>query len=373
MKSLPVSNSLPIHNLSSVFKHTTNTYKFYWFLAILDYIRETKNARASIYSLISRMIAKAWYPVNYYRLFYGKQDKLSDLVIKIKLNSFLSENDKENLIINEIQELKNSSDYSYIVKDIIMLGRYVPYRFLRPWFKQELRGMKDSEVTKFLKKYSEVGINNNTELCVYKIVHSSDPYIEIFQIWKYYLLTHNKILTDYCYWHLINHLQKKNPYVPNLSDKLSFPGNRNLKNARNFWEIIFQDTDNFRCIYSGKALNNTNYSLDHFIPWKLVTHDLLWNIIPTFKSINSSKSDSIPSLELYFDRFAEIQNQAFRIVLNKRKENLLEDYVNLFRKEISSIEKLPHNEFSDFLRSNIEPLVQIGKNMGFETNWKYSL
>ncbi|MFO7585650.1 MAG: HNH endonuclease domain-containing protein [Anaerolineales bacterium] len=41
------------------------------------------------------------------------------------------------------------------------------------------------------------------------------------------------------------------------------------------------------------------YSLDHFLPWRYVAHDLLWNILPASKSVNSSKSDSLPHLPRY--------------------------------------------------------------------------
>ncbi|RMD90092.1 MAG: ATP-binding cassette domain-containing protein [Calditrichaeota bacterium] len=37
---LPDSEILPIKYLSAVFKYTTNSYKFYWFLAIFEAFRE---------------------------------------------------------------------------------------------------------------------------------------------------------------------------------------------------------------------------------------------------------------------------------------------------------------------------------------------
>ena len=49
-----------------------------------------------------------------------------------------------------------------------------------------------------------------------------------------------------------------------------------------------------------------SYSLDHFLPWKFVLHDQLWNPIPVSRSANSSKSDSLPSLR-YLEPFVETQ------------------------------------------------------------------
>ncbi len=40
MISLPESKELDVASLSGVFQNTTNSYKFYWFLAILDALQE---------------------------------------------------------------------------------------------------------------------------------------------------------------------------------------------------------------------------------------------------------------------------------------------------------------------------------------------
>ena len=38
--NLPISNNLPIQKLASVFNSTSATYKFYWFLAIIELLEE---------------------------------------------------------------------------------------------------------------------------------------------------------------------------------------------------------------------------------------------------------------------------------------------------------------------------------------------
>ena len=37
---LPSSSIVPIHNLSRVFKNTVSSYKYYWFLSILDIVEK---------------------------------------------------------------------------------------------------------------------------------------------------------------------------------------------------------------------------------------------------------------------------------------------------------------------------------------------
>ena len=43
-------------------------------------------------------------------------------------------------------------------------------------------------------------------------------------------------------------------------------------------------------------------SVDHFVPWQYVAHDELWNLHPTTKSINSSKSNNLPVWDRYFSQ-----------------------------------------------------------------------
>ena len=71
---LPESDELDISRLAAVFSDTTNSYKFYWLLAILDGLRETGQTRFSMRDLSSRMIADVWYPLDYFKLSFGKQD-----------------------------------------------------------------------------------------------------------------------------------------------------------------------------------------------------------------------------------------------------------------------------------------------------------
>ena len=64
---LPDSTNLPIKYLAAVFNKTTNSYKFYWFLVILENVKSGKT-KINIDSLIIDMIGEIWYPINYFKL-----------------------------------------------------------------------------------------------------------------------------------------------------------------------------------------------------------------------------------------------------------------------------------------------------------------
>ncbi|WP_162341178.1 HNH endonuclease domain-containing protein [Cyclobacterium salsum] len=131
-----------------------------------------------------------------------------------------------------------------------------------------------------------------------------------------------------------------------------------------------EDGDLF-CIYSNEEMSMENFSIDHFIPWSFVTHDQLWNLIPTSRSVNSSKGNNFPSLSEYLDPFVEIQHKAFKIFLenNQKHKNLLYDYTTIFKDDLNGIARLKPDEFGNVLKENINPLYQIGENMGFSTDW----
>jgi CRISPR/Cas system Type II protein with McrA/HNH and RuvC-like nuclease domain len=151
-----------------------------------------------------------------------------------------------------------------------------------------------------------------------------------------------------------------------LSEKLEKPSERNLKIANKFWKIFLQENPNSECIYSGKPVLLTDVSLDHFIPWSYVAHDQIWNIVPTSKSVNSSKSNKLPSLELHLENFLKLQYRAFQFHSTKQNLILLEDYRSLFLGE--SLEKITHfseSYFTGFLKKQTVYQIETAKNMGF--------
>ena len=71
---LPVADTeIDVRTLSTVFNNTTGTYKFYWFLSLLDLVCEHNLSRFSDREIVAQMVANAWYPVIYFRLSFGIQ------------------------------------------------------------------------------------------------------------------------------------------------------------------------------------------------------------------------------------------------------------------------------------------------------------
>ena len=129
-----------------------------------------------------------------------------------------------------------------------------------------------------------------------------------------------KIIKGWIYYKIICFLQKRNPNVPAIAFKIEAPKSRNLTRA------------------------------------------------PTFKNINSSKSDNLPSYQEYIDKFCSVQYEAFCYLCDKKKEKDLDCYIDVMRLEnpFEFLKYKSREEFNDKLKQTISPIYQIALNQGFE-------
>ena len=362
----PKSTDLPVNHLAAAFSDTTNSYKFYWLLAILEKVK-IGITKINIDDLIIEMIGEVWYPINYFKLSFGRQDQFENAVKQIQQKLGYPKDINKPELIKQLGQNKVTYEISQLTHK---LSRWVPQRFLRPWFADELRGMQDQFVNNAIIERAGRDYINVSKPSLYRFTDGNK--IEISPLWKDYLLLHLKILKGFTYWHLIKYLQKRNPNVANIPTKLFQPKQRQLLNARKFWDIYIATKDRIPCIYSAQPILKDNYSIDHFLPWSFTGHDQLWNLVPTPKEVNSSKSDNLPALN-YINDFIALQYDAFHTVLMKvsGRSKLLEDYSVLFHQTLNEINAIKQSEFTVRMQDNIMPQLQIAKNMGFQNNWVY--
>lgn len=364
---LPNHQKLEIQKLSTVFKSTSTSYKFYWFYSLLKVIEQNKS-EIEMKDLFIQMVVNVWYPNHYFKINFGVQDKLGKLANEAleieELN--LQIDTKATVLTRQLSNFINENPKHSFSENLLKISDYVPFRFIRPWFEAEVKGMKDGKLNRTIKALATVGTS-------YKSPYYFDNDRLVFdEDWFNYFRQHLKIMQDFCLWNLLKYLQKRNPNVPNIAAKL-FPPNskdRSLATQHTFWKsIIEHQNQSIQCIYSKQIIKD--YALDHFIPWSFVTHNQLWNLVPIPQSVNSQKSNNLPKLDLYFEPFADLQYQAFRIGYDLNLKKSLEDYLEVFNTELKQIRKFSENDFKTKLRQQIEPLSQIAANMGFTQNWTY--
>lgn len=340
---------MPVNLLASCFNRTTATYKFYWLLSILEAVESGERVIPKKL-LFSRMIAHAWYTINYFHLSFGKLDNFQKAIEQVKSIEDITVDAERRQIF---EQLSNTSRRE---TEIILqhFDKQVPHWFLSPWF---------PGVNKQKDIYD--GSMIDSRMCLYKLYRN---HIELHPTWIPYLTENVSFLRSFCYWHLAIYLQVRNPNVPDIPNKLfRSPERASLyKQRKEFWDIVLSEKGSIECIYTNKELVLGNYHVEHFVPFSFVSHDLIWNLIPADPSFNSRKSDKLPPIERYFDAYFDLQCEGVEIVRRKSPKNkLLEDYLTIIP-ELFESEDITNVFTRDRLRQVIQPLISIAANNGFE-------
>lgn len=107
---------------------------------------------------------------------------------------------------------------------------------------------------------------------------------------------------------LIDYLQRRNPTIPGIPNKISAPEKRKLEEANRFWRAVVDRAEITDC-YTGKVFNKDSFEqlgqleIDHFIPWSFIASDEIWNLTPTFKRVNINKSNDLPDMDIDLKRW----------------------------------------------------------------------
>lgn len=365
---LPYSEELNIECLGQLFANTSECYKFFWFKAIVGKVTEGKTVLA-YEELVDEMIADAWYMVTEYHLNLGPKDTLQMLVEYIKNThpEIKSCEKKEKLI----EFLKNTTDKEIKSKKLT-LTLNVPYRLQAP-FIENVKGKEwNTGNAKLIER-----INREKRLMYYfEALNGLSTRIIIQEDWARYIVKNQEIIRGWLEYNMILYLQKRNPNVPGIADKLYPPQTKMLAKIQKYWRMIMTVEPVYE-IYDGQLLTEKNISIDHFVPWSYVAHDEMWNLSPTTKPINSSKSNSLPNWDKYFAALAkqeyhtiQLWNQYPKIKdeFDKcAKEHIYSDKIRngLYRSDIGL------EEFAGELQSIILPIYQSAENCGFSKNWVY--
>jgi hypothetical protein len=365
--NLPYSDELDIQHLSRLFDNMSECYKLFWFQAIVDAVIDGKE-KASYDELINQMAADTWYMVSEYKLNLGPKDTLEDLVHYAYKSSGLKSSEKSAKVLVFLQ---NSSDKELIQKKSV-LTLHVPYRLQAPFMPDFKGAAWDGGSADIAAR-----INKHQRLLYYFIMISGlQSEIQFDKRWMDYIRANQEIIKGWIQFNIILYLQRRNPSVPGIANKIYPPDERNLERVKKYWKLIITLSPTHD-IYGGIELTTNDISIDHFVPWSYVAHDELWNLCPTTRNINSSKRNSLPDWRMYFHRLGEIEYEAYKMVqqydsVQKEFDKCAKEHVNnpdvlnkLYRPGLSK------SVFIRNLKEIIEPVYTAASNMGFEF-WRLS-
>lgn len=364
---LPYSEELNIECLGRLFDKRSECYKFFWFKAIVGKVLDGR-LELSYEELVDEMIADAWYMVTEYHLNLGPKDSLESLVHLIKEKyPQLKSSEKKSVLLGYLKDIKDKD----IIREKRTLTRNVPYRLQSPFMPDFKGKVWDVGENKLIAQ-----INQKNRLMYYfNELNGLSTQIIVQEDWARYIKKNQEIIKGWLEYHMIQYIQKRNPNVPGIADKLYPPEKRKLDKVKKYWKLILSIKP-IHEIYGDNLITAKNLSIDHFVPWSYVAHDELWNLNPTTKNINSAKSNNLPDWDSYFNKLVEQEYQAYQLMwqydsVYHEFEECAKDHVNnqdvlyrVYRKDL----KLP--EFSGELKSIILPVYQSAKNCGFH-NWKY--
>lgn len=372
--NLPYDENLPISRFAHIFDNTSECYKFFWFRAILSKVLAATGDTVSISyrELTDEMIASAWYMVSEYHLNLGPRDALEKAVRTAAEHSHLSAAAKKEDILFW---LKNTKDME--LEDLRnQLIQMVPYRLLQPFTDMretggDWKGGK-VQVMERLNSYADAlyTFDNGRKLSIV---------ITVRRQWVSYFRRNRLVVEGWSDNCLIHYLQKRNPSVPGIVDKIVPPAKRHLKNVSDYYHALLESGAVIRDIYTGEQISKEErISIDHFVPWSYVAHDELWNLNPTVRSINSAKGNSLPDWNAYYPLLARQEYLCLRVIyqndaahdafLRCAKHNLNDSsiMVKLYRSDIAE------EEFSARLEELLLPAYLGARTCGFTDGWQYA-
>ena len=367
-------NTLDIEGFSHMMKDPSYCYKFYWLEAIVQIISEGIQ-ETTFDDVINEMICNAWYSVREYHIHLsGMQldgqvrDGLERAVLKLSELGHLPANASKVEIKNAIREheaeLKASKE---------QLTNMVPYRALAGFFLKDDSAVDWGSVrrlTAYIKK-----INRDVVLLPYTLGDSSKLKKEIYfqPAWMEMIQDNTVSILGWIQYEKVKWLQNNNPEVPGLVYKLAPMDEkmRKLNNVRKLWEGILGLSE-VRDVFTGEAVMPKQYDVDHFIPWSFVMNDELWNLMPMDSSLNSAKSNRLPTWDPFFSRFAENQFLLYGYI--HEKEGIHKLFEACFRDNLHSIwagQELyrkgnSREEFYGILQKNMQPVYDSARRQGYE-------
>jgi hypothetical protein len=326
----------------------------------------------SFKEIIVEMLANAWYPHNYFKLSFGTQDQIANKLDFLNLEitePILKFRDTDKKLLRKTIQAQNIDDI------VTFISRYVPFRLIRPFFIQETKGLLDANVNQTIISLSNQNLEVAKSFYCFNLDYLKDcNAIILNQDWIEYIAENYSVVRGWASWEWLNYMQQKNPTVPNVVNKLFMPQQRDsLAQQTKYWKLIL-DKQEIECIYSQVKLDKEKLSLDHYLPWSFVAHDQLWNLIPTFPSVNSSKSNNIPAVK-YFNGFIELQHLGLNISYQYLSKNQWLKYTEPYVAELKisqSDDLLKLEVLRKAYKATMIPLISLATIQGFTPGWSYN-
>jgi hypothetical protein len=237
--------------IGRVFDATDTTYKFYWFLSLLEKafrVELDSRLEIPITDLGREMVTQGWYTRRQFRLWFGHQDRLQAVIDHLGETCSLEPGAE----LHAVRSAAIGLPATQIAK---VLG-FVPYRFVSPWFQQELRMLGSDSLKNDAIRHFAIRSRRTIRSSPYYFdrVVGAPGSIILDGAWLTFLQSNFEVLHAFTLISLARFLEVRSPGVPGIINKLKRPQDRDLSKARLFWNEVIGIRP-LRCIYSGAELS----------------------------------------------------------------------------------------------------------------------
>ncbi|MFN3685014.1 MAG: hypothetical protein ACK41F_13925 [Fimbriimonadaceae bacterium] len=179
--------------VESTFDDVTNSYKFFWMLALLDEVRRRPGATIPMSALVAGMLAGASRLIPETGGVFGAQDRLPELLERLCLAEGVSPgSDPEEIRAAALRRMETGDRFARQLKS---LADFVPYRFLRPFYAAKLAGAYDRSVNGRIAELAEQAFSSDLPP-VYRFLAGPEPAVELHPAWREYLLDHGEAIRE---------------------------------------------------------------------------------------------------------------------------------------------------------------------------------
>lgn len=382
-------NNLDIDKFARMFNNKAQSYKFYWFEAILN-LTTVSEKDLTFEEIINEMICEAWHTVTHYHLRLGPTvNGNAENFLEHAINTLnvaetgLSQNPSKEELMDAIKRCDKE-----LKGDKIRLTDYVPYKLLYPFFDVEgmeegLSYIKKDQHARLISYMSKLSGNENLFYTILNGIGLQKK-IRLNPYWRKLLIKNYSVIQSWVQYNKAQFLQDRNPGVPGVIYKIC-PENeelRKLEQARDLWKTVAEITGQpIKEIYTGQDIPIDLLSLDHFVPRSYILNDELWNLTPMRRSLNSSKNNKLPAWDEFFEPFAKYQFYLYDLIFPKEttaeSETLIKKFNKCRRNNLNAIWAaetlyIPGNstiQFMSILEYNMKPIYEAARLQGYDT-WK---
>ena len=382
-------NNLDTDKFARMFNNKAQSYKFYWFEAILNLIKDT-DADLTFEEIIEEMICEAWHTVTHFHLrlgptVNGNAENFLEHAINTLNNTVtdISQNPSRDELKTAIKLCEKE-----LKRDKTRLTDYVPYKLLGPFFdtdglKEGLDYIKNDQHRRLITYMSKLSSDTNL---LYTILDGTglQKKVRINPHWRKLLIKNYAVIRSWVQYNKAQFLQDRNPGVPGIIYKIC-PENedlRKLDQARSLWKTTVEITGQpIKEIYTGKEIPLDALSIDHFVPRSYISNDELWNLTPMSKSMNSKKNNRLPAWDEFFEPFARYQYYLYSLIfpgdVSEKSPILIDKFEKCRKNNVNAIwasETLyiagnSDVQFMNILSHNLKPIYEAAQLQGYDM-WK---